>query len=671
MTKSGNILNPVQLIGSAIQYFESAPLPGAACYLAEALGDGLTYRFPVGALAGMNYITADTLLDGNHLAVFVILLQEGETGPEFGFSYGLLNQCQARIRMPLEAVNQNRWMYPREGAWLKPRCEGQRVDLAKVDRMKVVVQRKGPLPVRFCLTPFTATVEEPPRLTNPLLPKGVLLDELGQSTLHNWPTKTKRTEEVTARLKAQLAAAPSQHLPKDYSRWGGWTRKRLGATGFFRVAQSDDRWWLVDPDGYVFWSTGPDCVRVDTEANYEGLETALAWLPEADGPFGEIYRDRADWNSKYRMVNYLKANFIRAFGPDAWYEKWATIALAELRRVGFNTVANWSDWQIARTAGMPYVRPLLTTYGKMPCVYRDFPDVFHPDFDRVCAEYAEQLRETAGDPAFIGYFLMNEPTWGFAQETPAAGMLFNTPSCFSRRALVDFLKARYGTEPALAAAWGAEITFQAVTESAWNGQLTDQARSDLDDFSAIMVEKFFGGLSRACKSVDPNHLNLGIRYYTVPPAWALAGMRHFDVFSMNCYRQRVPAEEMARVNELLNMPILIGEWHFGALDAGLPAAGIGHVPDQDARGKAYRVYLEDAAARPWCVGVHYFILYDQSALGRFDGENYNIGFLDVCNRPYESLAAAARLSHERMYHVAAGEIMPYDDAPAYLPLLFM
>jgi hypothetical protein len=58
-------------------------------------------------------------------------------------------------------------------------------------------------------------------------------------------------------------------------------------------------------------------------------------------------------------------------------------------------------------------------------------------------------------------------------------------------------------------------------------------------------------------------------------------------------------------------------------------------------------------------------------LGRYDGENYNIGFLDVCNRPYEPLAAAARLSHERLYPVATCEIPPIDDAPEYLPMLFM
>ena len=132
----------------------------------------------------------------------------------------------------------------------------------------------------------------------------------------------------------------------------------------------------------------------------------------------------------------------------------------------------------------------------------------------------------------------------------------------------------------------------------------------------------------------------------------------------------VLAEQIAQIAQMLNRPILIGEWHFGALDVGLPASGIGHVPDQESRGKAFRVYLEDAAAKPWCVGVHYFTLYDQSALGRPDGENYQIGFLDVCNRPYEPLAEAARESHERLYQIAVGEMEPYDEEPEYLPLLF-
>jgi hypothetical protein len=665
-------LVPERLIGGIEREEGQAPIAGATWYKAAATGDGLLYRFPRGALAEARYLTADVLLDGTHLATFLLTLQEGEEGPAFGLSYGLLNQCSARMRVDLEAVNQNRWRYEREGAWLKPLCQGERVDLQRVDRMMVRVDRKSTEPVRWCMTPIVAAVEQPLRLEEPVLPHGPLLDELGQSTLYQWRTKTRSAGEVVARLRAQLAAAPAQRWPDQFSRWGGWKNKRLEGSGFFRTHHDGQRWWLVDPDGYVFWSSGPDCVRVDTAAGFGGLETALSWMPNPNGPYNEIYERRGP----VPLINYLAANLIRAFGPATWYEKWARIVLGELRRLGFNTVANWSDWRIARDARMPYVRPLEATYLSLPLVYRDFPDVFHPDFEEAAAAFARPLRETTDDPAMIGYFLMNEPNWGFAMETPAAGMLFNTPACASRVALSQFLRERYGDDDSLSAAWGMDVTFHAIAEGDLKGfpqPLRSAAQEDLAAFSAIMVEKFFGDLSAACRAVDSHHLNLGIRYYTIPPAWALEGMRHFDVFSMNCYQKDLTGLEkpVRSVVETLDLPILVGEWHFGALDAGLPASGIGHVPDQEARGQAFRVYLEDAAAKPWCVGVHYFTLYDQSAIGRFDGENYNIGFLDVCNRPYEPLAAAARASHERLYQVAVGMVKPYDDVPEYLPLLFL
>ena len=667
MSKGPIDFSPQGFLGGLVKEPASTPLDGATWFRAADSGDGLLYVFPAGSLSGFNYLTADFLLDGIHLVVFVLKLQEGDYGPAFSYSFGLLNQCSARMRMPMEAIQQNRWRYPREGAFLKPRCGGERIDLQKVDRMLLTVDFKSRLPSRWCMTPIQAVLQEPPKMDRLILPKGPLLDEMGQSTIQEWPTRSIHPAEVTARLKEQLAHAPDQHWPDNYSRWGGWTGKRFDGSGFFRTQQDGERWWLVDPDGYAFWSAGLDCVRVDTTAAIEGLETALTWLPNKNGDYAAAHEEGTEGVA----FNYLAANFIRAFGPQGWHEKWAEIILAELRRTGFNTVANWSEWKIAQKAGLPYVRPLPDSFSSLPQIYRDFPDVFHPDFEAAARIFAEPLKETADDPAFIGYFLMNEPTWGFAQETPAAGMLYNTPECFSRRALSDFLQERYGSDSGLASAWKLPITLEQVASGVWLHTLTQPAESDLAEFSAVMVEKFFGTLTKACREVDSNHLNLGIRYYTVPPFWALDGMRQFDVFSMNCYKKRLPADEMAHISSLLKMPILIGEWHFGALDAGLPASGIGHVQNQAERGQAFRVYVEDAAAKPWCVGTHYFILYDQSAVGRFDGENYNIGFVDVCNRPYEPMAKAARLTHERLYEVASGQLEPYAEEPHYLPLLFM
>lgn len=660
-------INPESTLGGLEIDSSETLISEAVWYSGDNVGDGLLYRFPAGLLEGANYLTADILAEGNHLPVFMLTLREGENGPAFRLSHAVLNQCSARMRVPLEAVNQNRWRYDREGAWLKPYCGGDRVDLSKVDRMTIAILRKSDLPIRWCMTSIAATVEAPPLLSDLVLPKGKLLDELGQSIIHEWPAKSRSAEEVTQRLKAQLANAPEKHWPKGFSRWGGWMDKQFEATGFFRTHNDGKRWWLVDPDGYAFWSAGMDCVRVDTTAAYSGLEQALTWLPDPKGDYKAIYGGRGSQS----MINYLAANFIRAFGPDKWYKNWAKIALAELRGLGFNTVANWSEWQIAKKAGFPYVRPLALSFSRTPRIFRDFPDVFHPGFAQDIEEFAQQLCETADDPALIGYFLMNEPTWGFAGETPAAGMLFTSPSCASRKALSDFLKERYANNQEISAAWGMEVTYDELTEGEWRKSLTNAAQKDLAEFSSIMVEMLFKGLSDACRSVDPNHLNLGARYYTVPPSWAIKGMSCFDVYSMNCYRERIPAEQFAGISKMLDQPIMVGEWHFGALDVGLPGSGIGHVRNQADRGKAYRVYTEDAAAKPFCIGVHYFTLYDESAIGRFDGENWNIGFLDVCNRPYQEMAKAARLTHEQIYRVALGDAEPYSDVPEYLPKLFL
>jgi hypothetical protein len=652
----------------AIQSQESdIPLSEAVWYVAQEVGDGLRYEVPPRALSAAQYITFDLLVDGSRLVAFSMELAEGEDGPRFVLLFAALTQCQARLRFPLEAVDQNRWRLEREGALLKPMCWGDRVSLDDVDRLSIRVLRKGEGEERFCLTPVVITSEQPSVLDHPVLPKGVLLDELGQSALHDWPGRSPSTDEVTSRLQSDLQSASKARLPEGFSQWGGCKDLQFEATGFFRTHRDGRRWWLVDPDGCAFWSAGVDCVRADTDAAYAGLEDALSWMPETDGPYGDVYAYRGEQG---RTINYLNANLIRAFGPRDWRRHWATITLGHLRGFGFNTVGNWSEWGIAREDGFPYVRPLDLECRRTPMVFRDFPDVYQASFEEDAHDCAQQLAATRDDPALLGYFLMNEPTWGFADESPAAGMLFNTPSCAARLALREFLEERHTDDAGLSAAWEMKVTLGEVAEGEWLHPLTAAARADLETFSTTMVRRLFEGLSSACRRADPNHLNLGARYYRVPPQWALDGMRCFDVFSVNCYQPRV-RPELGELSESLDLPVMVGEWHFGALDVGLPASGIGHVRDQHARGQAYRVYLEDAAAKPWCVGVHWFTLYDQSALGRFDGENYNIGFLDVCNRVYEELAEAARASHERLYSVAAGEVEPYGEEPEYLPLLFM
>lgn len=644
------------------------PLDGAQWYQAATEGAGMTWRFAPGDLLGQQMLSAGFLLDGNHLQVFTMQLKEGDAGRTFRLTFAGLTQCSFRMRMNLALTDQNRWQADREGAFLKPLVGGDRVELAKVDRITLRLHRKAPGPARFAMTALRLEAQPVPKMASILLPKGALLDELGQSRLHDWPGRTPDAATMSARLREQYTSAQEARWPDSFTRWGGWKSKKIGeGSGTFRVAEADGRWWLVDPDGYAFWSAGADCVRVDCDARIDGIEKALTWLPP-EPEYADAYKVGDGRREGAKFVSYLAANFIRTFGRDGWRDKWSRTALSQMKRLRFNTVGNWSEWSYASKARYPYVRPLDGGGSMVPRIYRDFPDVFAAEFPSECARMAESLRPSAHDPALIGYFLMNEPAWGFSTELPAAGMLYVTDGCATREELVRWLKQKY---PGPGPEWQMAVTWDNVARGRWKEPLTSQAQEDLRGFSVKMVERYFHELSGACRKVDPKHLNLGMRWAGVPPDWAVEGMKTFDVFSLNCYMEKLPRDRAERIQALLKMPVMVGEWHFGALDAGLPGSGIGHVRTQADRGRAYRAYLEDAAANPLCVGVHWFTLYDQSAMGRFDGENYNIGFLDICHRPYAELAEAAIASHERMYAVAAGRQAPFADAPGYLPKLFL
>ena len=652
---------------------DAAPIPGALWYRAEHTGQGMAAVLPAGALAGAACLTTDMLLDGSEVAVFELRLYADEAGEgePFIYMFSLLPQCEARLVLPMSALNQNQWLLSRRGALLKPMCSGARLEPAEVRRVSLRLSRQGPGAVRWCQKPLAIAADEPPELTQPHLPAGPLVDELGQSTIRQWPGRIRNIEAMARHIYAQRIDADEAAWPQDFSDWGGWRERQFHATGFFRV-QFDERadpprWWLVDPDGHAFWSTGLDCVRPGAEGPVDGLEGAFTWLPPRQGDFAEAWSTDRHGRAS---VNFEKVNLIRAFGAGDWEQEWAAMVLAMMRSLGFNTVGNWSAWEIARDAQFPYVLPLSARAGRTPRVFRDLPDVFDPRFEQEAADYATQLEPFRDDPALVGYFLMNEPQWGFARQSPAEGMLVNSVACTSRVELGRWLRQRYGGDASLAEAWGRPVTAGEVAEGTWRHELTEAARADLAAFSTVMIERYFATLSHACRRADPNHLNLGVRYYTVPPDWVLDACGAFDVFSMNAYTEKVPAEGMAWIHERLGQPLLVGEWHFGALDVGLPATGIGHVSDQAQRGRAYRVYLEDAASRPWCVGAHWFTYSDQACWGRFDGEAYNIGFFDVCLQPYKPLAEAARLSHERLYQVAIGEHAPYDSPVTYLPKLF-
>ncbi len=131
----------------------------------------------------------------------------------------------------------------------------------------------------------------------------------------------------------------------------------------------------------------------------------------------------------------------------------------------------------------------------------------------------------------------------------------------------------------------------------------------------------------------------------------------FDVFSLNFYRFQPSSEQIQHLHDLTGRPIMIGEFHFGAVDRGYAPALV-LVKDQRERGVAYQFYVEQAAAMPAIVGTHYFQFVEQPVTGRFDGENYNFGFVNQLDIPYPEMLDFARATHSRVYGIHSGELEP-------------
>ena len=137
---------------------------------------------------------------------------------------------------------------------------------------------------------------------------------------------------------------------------------------------------------------------------------------------------------------------------------------------------------------------------------------------------------------------------------------------------------------------------------------------------------------------------------------------NMKVLSFNCYDLKPGQEMLDRAFRLTDMPMIIGEYHFGTVDRGL-AQSLVQVSSQQERGTAYRYYTENAFAHPGMIGTAWFIWNDQDLLGRWDGENFNCGLVDVTDRPYKYLVESIMETSKSLYSVHSEEKLPFDQIP--------
>ncbi len=591
-------------------------------------------------------------LDAHECGMLRVTVHAREGGEPFAILLGLLPGLAARLSLDLDIIDGQNVFLRRHPGLLKGVAFGRRMLRADIARIELSLDASG---TRQCLELGQPCLVQ---ADVPWVDEGeAVVDEIGQWRARDWPGKTRDAASLVAGLRS-AAAAPPATWPAGWSSYGGERTRRFEASGFFRTHHDGRRWWLVDPEGCAFWSAGLDCVRPSIDCCVvPGTEPLFAWLPSQDPAFAAASRRTS---AGVLHVDFGTANLVRAFA-DGWQDAWRRLTASRMRAWRFNTVGNWSDPAFGPSQRFPWVMPM----PEYPCtevtLFRDLPDVFAPEFEAAAARWAEALAPHRDDPWLIGYFMANEPLWGFGRFNLAAEMLEANPGTHSRRALADWLRGRYADPAALSAAWGVDIaTFEDLVWRSYRrlDAASTRAGEDLWAFSAELVRRHARIPAEACRRVDPHHLNLGLRWAWIASDLFYESAAFSDVFSINCYQMLPDAGEFATYARRSGRPVMIGEWHMGAVDRGLPSTGLRAVAGQHDRGLAYAAYVEAAAAHPDIVGAHWFTLCDQSVLGRFDGENYQIGFVDGCHQPYPEICAAATASHERIYALAAGDLTP-------------
>jgi hypothetical protein len=469
----------------------------------------------------------------------------------------------------------------------------------------------------------------------------------------------------------QIHVASAENTPAggegNLDLYGGYTGLYLGNSGgYFELAESNGRWWLVTPSGHPFFTLG--------------VSTVHPW-------------------SGYPQSAYLQ-NIDALYGGGPERQPWIDVTIDRLRAWGFNTVGAFS-WISVYDEGLPYAVDLDFSCGSgapscvsaFPMVNERFPDVFDPRFAAsVQATVADWDPATGrgikdewlADPYLVGYWLDNDLWWWHdwmvivdpRAETVVEDFIEHNCSWAGKTAWVDHLRDQYGNSiGALNSTWGS--SYSSFDNLCTEYQITyPNAQSDKDSFLTKVAEQYFDVTVNAVRARDPNHLVLGLRFAESVPDPVLPAASACDALGINYYIGIRPYELPTKFRDTLahwyslnGKPVIVAEYSFRSPDTGLPGSrgGAYSVNTRAERADGYRNFFHYASGSPNLIGLHWFQYVDQPVEGRHDQEDSNTGLVEEADAPYPEMIEAVREINTNVYDYLLGTGL----APLRVPRLLL
>ncbi len=508
-----------------------------------------------------------------------------------------------------------------------------------------------------------------------------MVDEFGQSAKRDFPIKIHSEAELKAAAATELAELKANPVFPDRSRFGGWKDgPQYEATGYFRTQKVNGQWWMVDPEGYLFFSNGlanvrmanlttltgidfaddsiryvdpdevtpedsigivkvSDEVRATRFVTFETRQKMFTWLPEYDHPLADHYSYRRSTLQgpikSGETYSFYRANVERRYGqtePESYLRDWEQVTLDRMNSWGMTSFGNWVDPAFYPNEQVPYFANgwIIGDYKVLTSEYDHWapmPDFFDPKFrERARATISVVADEIQGSPWCVGIFIDNEKSWGIREGNlkQRYGIMLNA---LSRNAedspakahFMTILKDKHGDIETLNAAW--DVSLASWDELAAGFEPTLETEGLVADLSMMLeahAEQYFSIVDETLEEFLPNHIYMGARManWGMPDEAIKASVKHSDVLSFNVYEEGLQ-DNMWTFLEEIDLPTVIGEWHIGSAgDTGLNHPGLVMAVSQADRARMYKEYLASVTSHPNFVGAHWFQYIDSPLTGR-------------------------------------------------------